>query len=118
MGRKIHKAPSDLTSEQLSFSSHISTHNILNGLIICGPFFESPTLSGYTEFTMNRSPDPRHDFWTCWTYHDQDVEVICIFTVTTGLKLVVSDSTTAKILVLNVHKSIKWQKIIYIFFFT
>lgn len=58
MSRKIHKAPSDLTSERLPLGSHISTRNVLNGLITCGPFFESLTLSRYTEFTMNGSPDP------------------------------------------------------------
>lgn len=64
-------------------------------------------MSGYTEFTLNGSPDPWHDFWMCWTYHAQDVEIISITTLTTGLELAASDSTTAKIGVLNVHKSIK-----------
>lgn len=69
-------------------------------------------MSGYTEFTMNVSPDPRHNFWTCWIYHTQAVEIICIFTMMTGLELAANYSATAKAGVLNVHKSIKWPKIL------
>lgn len=111
MSRRIYKAPSDLTSEKLSLGSHISICNILNGLITCSQFLESPALSGYTEFTMNGSPNPRHDSWTCWIYHAHAVEITCIFTVTTDLELAASDSTTAKTRVLNFHKSIRWPKI-------
>lgn len=115
MNLKIHKAPSELTSERLSLGSHISTWNVLNALITFGPFSVSPTLSGYTEFTMNGYPDLRHDFWRCWTYHAQAVEIICIFTVTTGLKWATSNSTTAKTRLLDVHKSIKWPKILFFY---
>jgi len=95
--------------------SHISKWDVLKALITFGPFSVSSTLSGYTEFTMNGYPNYRHDFWTCWTYHAQAVEIICVFTVTTGLEFATSNSTTAKTRLLDIRKSIEWQKILFFY---